>query len=73
MKSIYDIQKLLIKYGTIVYIGDRVSDLEMMESEIKDLHEARLIETIEFQTALMVLRREIRIEKEKRQRNRRER
>lgn len=65
MKTIYDIQQYLKKFGTIIYIGDRVADLELMESELKDLYQAQLIETRDFQTALLLLRHEIQIQKEK--------
>jgi uncharacterized protein YqgQ len=65
MKSIFDIQQFLKKYGTIIYVGDRVADLELMESELKDLYQAQLIETKELQTALLILRHEIQLEKEK--------
>ncbi len=36
MKSVYDIQQLLKKFGTIIYVGDRLGDLELMEMEIKE-------------------------------------
>lgn len=65
MKSIYDIQQLLKSYGTIIYVGDRVSTLELMEDEIKELYQSQLIETKEFQTAIMLLRHEIRMLKDK--------
>ncbi|WML47521.1 YqgQ family protein [Neobacillus sp. PS3-34] len=66
MKTIYDIQQFLKSYGTIIYIGDRAADLEMMESELKELYHSQLIEPREFQTALLILRHEIQMEKEKR-------
>lgn len=66
MKTIYDIQQFLKKFGTIIYIGDRVSDLELMESELKELFHSQLIETKEYQAALLLLRHEIQLEKEKR-------
>lgn len=68
MKNILEIQQFLKKYGTIIYVGDRVADLELMESELKDLYQAQLIETKDFQTALLILRHEIQLEKEKSQR-----
>ncbi|MFK9093286.1 YqgQ family protein [Bacillus salipaludis] len=65
MKSIYEIQQFLKQFGTIIYVGDRVGDLELMESELKELYQAQLIETRKFQTALLILRHEIQIQKEK--------
>lgn len=65
MKSIYDIQQFLKKYGTVIYIGDRQADLELMESELRELFHSQLIETREYQSALLLLRHEIQMEKEK--------
>ncbi|NAP01271.1 DUF910 family protein [Halomonas sp. MG34] len=31
MKTIYDVQQLLKRYGSFVYTGDRLGDLELME------------------------------------------
>ncbi|MHC0035919.1 YqgQ family protein [Pseudoneobacillus sp. C159] len=65
MKTIYDIQQFLKKYGTIIYVGDRLADLELMEEELRELFQSQLIETKEFQTALLLLRHEIQKEKDK--------
>ncbi|MFZ7945394.1 MULTISPECIES: YqgQ family protein [Bacillaceae] len=65
MKTIYEIQQFLKQFGTIIYVGDRVGNLELMESELKELYQAQLIETREFQTALLILRHEIQMQKEK--------
>jgi uncharacterized protein YqgQ len=65
LKTIYEIQQYLKKFGTIIYIGDRVSDLEFMESELKELFNSQLIETSVYQNALLLLRHEIQLEKEK--------
>ncbi|MEW9049636.1 MAG: YqgQ family protein [Neobacillus sp.] len=70
MKTIYDIQQYLKQYGTIIYIGDRVSDLELMEAEIKELYQSQLMESRDYSTALLILRQEIQFQKEKDQKNR---
>ncbi|MGM0874256.1 MAG: YqgQ family protein [Bacillota bacterium] len=59
MKTIYDIQQLLKKYGTIIYIGDRIADLELMEEEIKQLFQSNLIEPKVYQMAILLLRQEV--------------
>ncbi|MDQ0156390.1 YqgQ family protein [Robertmurraya andreesenii] len=64
MNTIYDIQQLLKKFGTIIYVGDRIATLELMEEEVKELYQSQLIETKEFQTAIMLLRHEIRMLKD---------
>ncbi|QED48631.1 YqgQ family protein [Cytobacillus dafuensis] len=65
MKTIYDIQQLLKRFGTIIYIGDRVADLELMEAEMKELYQSQLIETKDYQTAILLLRHEAKLLKEK--------
>jgi uncharacterized protein YqgQ len=65
MKSIYDIQQFLKQFGTIIYIGDRIADLELMESELRELYQAQLIDPKEYSTALLILRQEIRFLSEK--------
>ncbi|WP_175991045.1 YqgQ family protein [Bacillus sp. Marseille-Q1617] len=65
MKTIYDIQQFLKSYGTIIYVGHRLSDLQLMEDELKELYKSQLVEPRDFQTALLLLRQEIAVEKEK--------
>jgi uncharacterized protein YqgQ len=69
LKSIYDIQQLLKQYGTIIYVGERLSDLELMEMEVQELYRSNLIDTKVFQSAILLLRHEIRLEREKAQQN----
>ncbi|MBM7651627.1 YqgQ family protein [Neobacillus cucumis] len=65
MKTIYDIQQFLKQFGTIIYVGDRMGDLQLMEAELKDLYQAQIIEPKEYQSALLILRHEIQVLKEK--------
>ncbi|WP_108670804.1 YqgQ family protein [Peribacillus acanthi] len=65
MNTIYDVQQLLKKYGTIIYLGERLADLEMMEAELIELYKSQLLDTRDFQTALLLLRQEIQIERDK--------
>ncbi|WP_042345968.1 YqgQ family protein [Bacillus massiliigorillae] len=66
MNTIYDIRQLLKRFGTFIYIGDRVADLELMEEEIRELYKSQLIDVKDYQMAMILLRQEIAIEKEKR-------
>ncbi|WP_226667444.1 YqgQ family protein [Metabacillus litoralis] len=59
MNSIYDVQQLLKRYGTIIYIGDRIADLELMEDEVKQLFESKIIEPKDYQMAILLLRQEV--------------
>ncbi|MDF2556380.1 MAG: hypothetical protein K0R71_208 [Bacillales bacterium] len=63
----YDVQQFLKKFGTYIYIGDRLADLDLMEAEIKELFMSQLIERQDLQMALQVIRTEIQLEKEKRE------
>lgn len=65
MKTIYDIQQLLKRFGTIIYIGDRVADLELMEEEVKELYKAQFIDIKDYQTAILLLRHEAQMLREK--------
>ncbi|GGC91699.1 hypothetical protein GCM10007216_23020 [Thalassobacillus devorans] len=58
MKTIYDIQQLLKKFGTFIYIGDRLADLELMEEEIKELHQSQCMTNEDYQMAILLLRSE---------------
>jgi uncharacterized protein YqgQ len=66
MKTVYDVQQLLKRFGTIIYVGDRLADLELMEEELKELYQSQLIDVKDFQMALFILRHEAQIEREKR-------
>ncbi|MBN8236628.1 YqgQ family protein [Halobacillus kuroshimensis] len=65
MKTIYDVQQFLKKFGTIIYIGDRTADLEMMEDEIRELYQSQCMTTEDFQMALLLLRSEIARERDR--------
>ncbi|RBP94152.1 uncharacterized protein YqgQ [Cytobacillus firmus] len=65
MKTIYDIQQFLKKYGTIIYIGDREADLELMAAELKELYDSQLIDVKDYQSSILILRTEIQNLKEK--------
>lgn len=65
MKSVYEIQQYLKRFGTIIYMGDRLADLEMMEAEVRELYHSQLIDIKDYQTAILILKQEIGYEKEK--------
>ncbi|TRM12707.1 DUF910 family protein [Lentibacillus cibarius] len=58
MKTIYDVRQLLKQFGIVIYVGDRLADLELMEDEIKELYQSQCIDTKEYQMALLLLREE---------------
>lgn len=66
MKTVYDVQQLLKRFGIFIYVGERVLDLGLMESEIKELYKMNLIQKDEFGQSLLILRMEIEKEKNRR-------
>lgn len=64
MKTILDIRDLLKRYGAFIYTGDRLGDLMMMEDEIRELYKSQMLDAKEFQSALLIIRNEIKLEEE---------
>ncbi|HLR01136.1 MAG TPA: YqgQ family protein [Virgibacillus sp.] len=58
MKNIYDIRELLKQFGTYIYIGNREADLDLMETEIKELFHLSCISKQTYQECLLTIRRE---------------
>lgn len=65
MKTFYDIQQYLKRYGTFIYLGNRLDDLELMKMELQELFNSHIIDTKDYQLALLVIHQEIQIEKQK--------
>ncbi|SFJ20917.1 Uncharacterized protein YqgQ [Halobacillus dabanensis] len=65
MKTIYDIQQYLMKFGTVIYIGDRLADLELMEEEVRELYKSQCMTTEDYQMAMLLLRGEIARQKDR--------
>lgn len=65
MKTLYDVQQLLKRFGIVVYLGKRLYDIEMIKIELEALYDNGLIEREDYLTAELILRREHRIEMEK--------
>lgn len=61
METFYDIQQLLKRYGTFIYTGDRLGDLELMNMEIDELHRLAFISSKEYQLAKLIVKREVRM------------
>ncbi|MGO4887159.1 YqgQ family protein [Anaerobacillus sp. MEB173] len=58
MQTFYDVQQLLKQFGTIIYTGDRTNDLILMEEEIRELFEWKMIDVQQFQKAILIIRNE---------------
>ncbi|KRG14962.1 YqgQ family protein [Lederbergia galactosidilytica] len=70
MKNFYDVQQLLKRFGHFLYMGDRILDMEMMETEIKELYLSGLISKEDMHAALLVLKNEMVQEKKNRKKSR---
>lgn len=62
MKTLYDVQQLLEKYGILVHIGKRIWDIELMALELDNINKAGLIDQHDYMMSKLILRREYRIE-----------
>ncbi len=58
MKNMYDVMQLLKRYGTYIYTTDRLSDLLLMEDEIRELYNSHVLEIQDFQMAILIIRSE---------------
>lgn len=59
MKSMYDLQQLLKRYGIFVYTGNRKSDLLLIDLEIGELFRSHLITKEEYVRAKQILQKEL--------------
>ncbi|AUJ30099.1 MAG: YqgQ family protein [Liquorilactobacillus hordei] len=62
MKTLYDVQQLLKKFGVFVYVGKRLWDIELMALELDNLYRAGVIDKQTFLSAKLVLTREHKVE-----------
>jgi len=62
MKTLYDVQQLLKKFGVYVYVGKRIWDIELMAIEIDLLYQAGVIDAKLYARVKVVLNHEHRIE-----------
>lgn len=60
MKKLLDVIQLLKRFGVYIYTGNRANDIDLMISEVKDLHDYHLISKEEYLQAILVLRQELR-------------
>lgn len=68
MDKMLDIYQLLKQYGTYVYTGDRLGDLQLIEDEVKELYKANVMDIKDYQMALLVIRQEAQRLKSEKQR-----
>lgn len=62
MRTLYDVQQLLKKYGILVHVGKRIWDIELIAIELDNIYKAGLIEQKDYLVAKLILQREHEIE-----------
>ncbi|RVU70071.1 MULTISPECIES: YqgQ family protein [Lactobacillus] len=65
MKTLYDVQQLLEKYGVLVHVGKRIWDIELMALELDNIYKAGLIDQHDYLIAKLILQREHEVEERK--------
>ena len=58
LKTLYDVQQLLKKYGILVHVGKRKWDIELMAIELDNLYKAGILEKKVYLNAKLVLSHE---------------
>jgi uncharacterized protein YqgQ len=56
MKTMYDVQQLLKRFGTIIYTGNPIADLELIQEEVRELYNQKLIDVNEYKEATLIIR-----------------
>lgn len=59
MKTLYDVQQLLMRFGNYVYFGDREVELEFMADELKEMYTSGIIDRTEWSKAMTILQMEL--------------
>lgn len=55
LHTFYDVQQLLKQYGIIIYFKDEKDTIEMMNQELKSLHDAQIISNEDFIQSRLIL------------------
>jgi uncharacterized protein YqgQ len=55
IKNILDVKALLRRFGIVIYMGDRLTDYEMWEEELRELYQEKIIDIEEFRAAMLIL------------------
>ncbi|HAP15438.1 MAG TPA: DUF910 domain-containing protein [Lactococcus sp.] len=68
MRTLYDVQEMLKKYGFINFMTNRLDAIYFMQQELSQMAEQGIFEKSDedYLTAQLILRREERIEEDKR-------
>lgn len=59
MQNMIDIRQLLKKYHSFIYTGNERTDLDLMQTELRDLYDNHLISVQTYQTAILIIRKRL--------------
>lgn len=59
MKDYLGVLQLLKRFGIYVYTGNRKDDIDMVQSEVKDLYDNGLLMKEDYLKAVLILRSEL--------------
>lgn len=55
MKTVWDVQQLLKRFGIYIYLGDRLAELDLMELELNELYRSHLIDGKQYAKGIAIL------------------
>lgn len=55
VRTMEDVRRLMKRFGTWIYTGDRMGDLEMMEEELEEMHRLGMIDKDTYLSARRVI------------------
>ena len=58
MKDFYGVLQLLKRFGIYVYTGNKIDDIDLVQSEVKDLYDNGLLMKDDYLKAILILRQE---------------
>lgn len=59
MKDLLSVIMLLKRFGVYIYTGNRRDDIDLMQSEVKDLYDSGLLLQEDYLQAILILRSEL--------------
>lgn len=59
LKEFWDVIRLMKRFGAYIYTGDRRADILLMQSELKDLYDDKLIMKEDYISASLLIRNEL--------------
>lgn len=54
-----EVYRLLKRFGTVIYTGDRLGDMYLMRDEIAELYQLGMLDREEYQKAMLALKKEM--------------